>query len=111
MSDLHRDKRATHNLSVIWKVREDSGNKREAKRAWKLGGRPRGGHPPHLQSQSGFVSQILPLRINKKSLMKVGLIQGLWCFLEGYISKAPSPRRNPNSLERDRTHSIHSEKP
>jgi hypothetical protein len=42
MSDLHRDKRATHNFSVIWKVREDSRNKREAKRAWKLGGRPRG---------------------------------------------------------------------
>jgi hypothetical protein len=38
------------------------------------------------------------LRINKKTLIKVGLIQGLWCFLEGYISKAPSHRRNPNSF-------------
>jgi hypothetical protein len=25
MSGLHRDKRATHNFSVIWKVREDQG--------------------------------------------------------------------------------------
>jgi hypothetical protein len=38
--------------------------------------------------------------------MKVGLIQGLWCFLEGYISKALGPRRNPNSLKRD--NSFHS---
>jgi hypothetical protein len=54
---------------------------------------PKGwGRPPHLQSQSGSVSRILPpppLRINKKSLMKVGLIQGLWCFLEVYIGKTP----------------------
>jgi hypothetical protein len=33
MSDLHRDKRATHNFSVIWKIREDSRNKREVKYA------------------------------------------------------------------------------
>jgi hypothetical protein len=45
MSDLHRDKRATHNFSVIWKVREDSKNKREAKWARKPGARPRGGAP------------------------------------------------------------------
>jgi hypothetical protein len=68
---------------------------------------PGPGHLPHLGSQSASTSWILPpppLRINKKSLMKVGLIQGLWCFLDGYISKAPDPRRNPNSfnsLERE----------
>jgi hypothetical protein len=45
MSGLHRDKRATHNFSVILKVREDSGNKQEAKRAWKTDGHPRGGAP------------------------------------------------------------------
>jgi hypothetical protein len=42
MLGLHRDKRATHNFSVIWKVREDSRNKPKAKRAQKLGGHPRG---------------------------------------------------------------------
>jgi hypothetical protein len=31
--------------------------------------------------------------------MKVGLIKGLWCFLEGYISKAPDPRRNPEFIQ------------
>jgi hypothetical protein len=62
---------------------------------------PRPGCPPHPCDQSGAISWILPspsLRINKKSLIKVGLIQGLWGFLEGYISKAPGPRRNPNSF-------------
>jgi hypothetical protein len=32
MSGLHRDKRGKNNFSRIWKVREDSGNKPEAKR-------------------------------------------------------------------------------
>jgi hypothetical protein len=73
------------------------------------------GRPPHPGSQLASTSWILLpplLRINKKSLMKVGLIQGLWCFLEGYISKAPGPRRNPEFIQfiRERTHSIHSEK-
>jgi hypothetical protein len=40
MSSLHRDKGATHNFSIMWKVREDSRNKRKAKRAWKWGARP-----------------------------------------------------------------------
>jgi hypothetical protein len=39
MSDLHRDKRGTNNFSRICKVREDSRNKPEAKRAWKPGAR------------------------------------------------------------------------
>jgi hypothetical protein len=43
-----------------------------------------------------------PLRINKKSLIKVGLIRELWCFLEGYISEALGPWRrhpiNPNFI-------------
>jgi hypothetical protein len=39
MSGLHRDKRGTNNFSRIWKVREDSRNKPEAKRARKSGGR------------------------------------------------------------------------
>jgi hypothetical protein len=43
MSGLHRDNKATHNFSVIWKIREDSRNKPEAKRARELGGRPRVG--------------------------------------------------------------------
>jgi hypothetical protein len=50
------------------------------------------GRLPQWQSQSGSTSWIMPpppLRINKKSLIKVGLIRQLWCFLEGYISKAP----------------------
>jgi hypothetical protein len=77
---------------------------------------PRPRRPPHPRSQSASTSWILPpppLRINKKSLMKVGLIQGLWCFLEGYISKAPGPRGNPKFIQfiRERTHSIHLEKP
>jgi hypothetical protein len=42
MSGLHRDKRGTDNFSSIWKVREDSENKPEAKRAQKPDGRPRG---------------------------------------------------------------------
>jgi hypothetical protein len=40
MSGLHRDKRATHNFSRMWKVREDSRNKQEAKRARKWGACP-----------------------------------------------------------------------
>jgi hypothetical protein len=59
------------------------------------------GHPPHPGDQSGAISWIMPpppLRINKKSFIKAGLIQGLWCFLEGYISKTTGPRRNPNSF-------------
>jgi hypothetical protein len=40
MSGLHRDKRATNNFSIIWKVREESRNKREAKQAQKWGARP-----------------------------------------------------------------------
>jgi hypothetical protein len=70
---------------------------------------PGPGRLPHLQSQSGSVSWILPpppLRINKKSLMKVSLIQGLWCFLEGYITKTPGPRRNPNSFNLSRERSL-----
>jgi hypothetical protein len=31
ISGLHRDNRATYNFSVIWKIREDSRNKQEAK--------------------------------------------------------------------------------
>jgi hypothetical protein len=42
MSGLHRDKRATHNSSVIYKVWEDFGNKPEVKRIQKSGDRPRG---------------------------------------------------------------------
>jgi hypothetical protein len=40
MSDLHRDKGATHNFSRMWKIREDSRNKREKKWARKWGTRP-----------------------------------------------------------------------
>jgi hypothetical protein len=40
MLGLHRDKGATHKFSRMWKVREDSRNKREAKRARKWGARP-----------------------------------------------------------------------
>jgi hypothetical protein len=40
MSGLHRDKGATHNFSGMWKVQEDSRNKREPKRARKWGARP-----------------------------------------------------------------------
>jgi hypothetical protein len=48
MSGLHRDNRAMHNFSVIWKIREDSKNKREANPARKPGGHPRvgAGAPP-----------------------------------------------------------------
>jgi hypothetical protein len=42
MSDLHRDKGATHNFSRMWKVREDSRNKWEMKRAQRWGTRPCG---------------------------------------------------------------------
>jgi hypothetical protein len=41
MSGLHRDKRGMNNFSIIWKIREDSANKMEAKRARKPGGCPR----------------------------------------------------------------------
>jgi hypothetical protein len=48
MSGLHRNNRATHNFSVIWKIREDSRNKPEANSARKPGGYPRvgAGAPP-----------------------------------------------------------------
>jgi hypothetical protein len=40
MSDLHRDKGAIHNFSGMWKIREDSRNKWETKRAHRWGARP-----------------------------------------------------------------------
>jgi hypothetical protein len=40
MSGLHRDNRVMHNFSVIWKIREDSRNKPEAKQARKPGRLP-----------------------------------------------------------------------
>jgi hypothetical protein len=40
MSGLHRDKGATHNFSVMWKIREDSRNKREMEQADRWGARP-----------------------------------------------------------------------
>jgi hypothetical protein len=40
MSGLHRDKGATHNFSRMRKVREDSGNKWEAKQVQKWGVHP-----------------------------------------------------------------------
>jgi hypothetical protein len=40
MLDLHRDKGATHNFFGMWRVREDSRNKREMKQARNKGARP-----------------------------------------------------------------------
>jgi hypothetical protein len=40
MSDLHRYKGAIHNFSVMWKIREDSRNKRETKWAHSRGAHP-----------------------------------------------------------------------
>jgi hypothetical protein len=61
MSGLHRDKRATNNFSRIWKVREDSGNKPEAKRAQKPGGRQRGRAGARDAEPIRRISWILPL--------------------------------------------------
>jgi hypothetical protein len=49
MSGLHRDNRATHNFSGMWKVREDSKNKQETKRAQKWGA-----HPPSLGARPTY---------------------------------------------------------
>jgi hypothetical protein len=67
MSSLHRDKRATNNFYVIWKVREGSGPNRRRNRLGSQAGAQAPGWPPSPPSQSGSVSWIAPpppLRMN-----------------------------------------------
>ena len=67
MSGIHRDKRATHNFSIIWKVEkalDQIGGETSSEAGWP----PKGwGRVPHLVSQSEAISWILPpppLRMN-----------------------------------------------